>query len=74
MSGIRVERDAQEMVEYYRRLIEGFPIISIEDGLQEEDWQGWQLMTKTLGHKVQLIGDDLFVTNTKRLKKGIDTM
>ena len=64
MSGIRVERDAQEMVEYYRRLIEGFPIISIEDGLQEEDWQGWQLMTKTLGHKVQLIGDDLFVTNT----------
>ncbi len=72
MSGIRVERDAQEMVEYYRRLIEGFPIISIEDGLQEEDWQGWQLMTKTLGHKVQLIGDDLFVTNTKRLKKGIE--
>ena len=60
------------MVEYYRRLIEGFPIISIEDGLQEEDWQGWQLMTKTLGHKVQLIGDDLFVTNTKRLKKGIE--
>ncbi len=72
MSGIRVERDAQEMVEYYRRLIEGFPIISIEDGLEEEDWQGWQLMTKTLGHKVQLIGDDLFVTNTKRLKKGIE--
>lgn len=72
MSGIRVERNAQEMVEYYRRLIEGFPIISIEDGLQEEDWQGWQLMTKTLGHKVQLIGDDLFVTNTKRLKKGIE--
>ena len=72
MSGIRVERDAQEMVEYYRRLIEVFPIISIEDGLQEEDWQGWQLMTKTLGHKVQLIGDDLFVTNTKRLKKGIE--
>ena len=72
MSGIRVERDAQVMVEYYRRLIEGFPIISIEDGLQEEDWQGWQLMTKTLGHKVQLIGDDLFVTNTKRLKKGIE--
>ena len=65
MSGIRVERDAREMVEYYRRLVEGFPIISIEDGLQEEDWEGWQLLTKTLG-------DDLFVTNTKRLKKGID--
>ena len=72
MSGIRVERDAREMVEYYRRLVEGFPIISIEDGLQEEDWEGWQLLTKTLGHKLQLVGDDLFVTNTKRLKKGID--
>lgn len=72
MSGIKVERDAQEMVEYYRRLVEGFPIISIEDGLQEEDWEGWQLLTKTLGHKIQLVGDDLFVTNTKRLKKGID--
>lgn len=72
MSGIRVERDAREMVEYYRRLAEGFPIISIEDGLQEEDWEGWQLLTKTLGHKLQLVGDDLFVTNTKRLKKGID--
>ena len=72
MSGIRVERDAREMVEYYRRLVEGFPIISIEDGLQEEDWEGWQLLTKTLAHKLQLVGDDLFVTNTKRLKKGID--
>ena len=72
MSGIRVESDAREMVEYYRRLVEGFPIISIEDGLQEEDWEGWQLLTKTLGHKLQLVGDDLFVTNTKRLKKGID--
>ena len=70
MSGIRVERDAREMVEYYRRLVEGFPIISIEDGLQEEDWEGWQLLTKTLGHKLQLVGDDLFVTNTKRLKIG----
>ncbi len=72
MTGIRVERDAGEMVEYYRRLVEGFPILSIEDGLQEEDWEGWQLLTKTLGHKVQLVGDDLFVTNTKRLKKGIE--
>ncbi len=71
MSGIKVERNAEEMVEYYRRLTEGFPIISIEDGLWEEDWEGWQLLTKTLGHKVQLVGDDLFVTNTKRLEKGI---
>ena len=72
MSGIRVERDAQEMVDYYRRLAEGFPILSIEDGLWEEDWKGWQLLTKTLGHKLQLVGDDLFVTNTGRLKKGIE--
>ncbi|MCI9148372.1 MAG: phosphopyruvate hydratase [Hungatella sp.] len=72
MSGIKVERDAQEMVEYYRRLVEGFPIVSIEDGLWEEDWEGWQLLTRTLGHKIQLVGDDLFVTNTERLKKGIE--
>ncbi|MCI8517409.1 MAG: phosphopyruvate hydratase [Hungatella sp.] len=72
MSGIRVERDAREMVEYYRRLTEGFPILSIEDGLWEEDWEGWQLLTSTLGHKIQLVGDDLFVTNTKRLKRGIE--
>lgn len=72
MTGVRVERDAQEMVEYYRRLTEGFPILSIEDGLQEEDWEGWQMLTKTLGHKIQLVGDDLFVTNTKRLRKGIE--
>ena len=52
--------------------MEKFPIISIEDGLQEEDWEGWQLLTKTLGSRIQLVGDDLFVTNTKRLKKGIE--
>ncbi|MBS6647033.1 MAG: phosphopyruvate hydratase [Clostridiaceae bacterium] len=72
MSGIEVRRDAKEMVDYYRRLVDGFPIISIEDGLQEEDWEGWQMLTKTLGNKIQLVGDDLFVTNTKRLKKGIE--
>lgn len=72
MSGIQVQRTAEEMVDYYLRLVDGFPIISIEDGLQEEDWEGWQLMTKKLGHKVQLVGDDLFVTNTRRLKKGIE--
>lgn len=70
-SGIQVQRTAQEMVDYFRRLVEGFPICSIEDGLQEEDWEGWKLLTKTLGNRVQLVGDDLFVTNTARLKKGI---
>lgn len=72
MSGMQVKRTAEEMVEYYQRLVDGFPIISIEDGLQEEDWEGWQMLTKRLGHRIQLVGDDLFVTNTKRLKKGID--
>ncbi len=71
MNGIPVQRSSQEMVEYFRRLVEGFPICSIEDGLAEEDWDGWKLLTRTLGHKVQLVGDDLFVTNTKRLEKGI---
>ncbi len=72
MTGKQVERTAKEMVEYYAGLVEKFPIISIEDGLQEEDWEGWQLLTKTLGSRIQLVGDDLFVTNTKRLKKGIE--
>ena len=71
MAGIKVERSTREMVEYFRRLVEGYPICSIEDALHEEDWEGWQLLTKILGDKVQLVGDDLFVTNTKRLKKGI---
>ena len=71
MSGRRVERTAEEMVEYFKRLTEHFPICSIEHGLQEEDWEGWKLLTRTLGDRVQLVGDDLFVTNTKRLKKGI---
>ena len=72
MTGKQVERTAEEMVEYYTGLVEKFPIISIEDGLQEEDWEGWQLLTKTLGSRIQLVGDDLFVTNTKHLKKGIE--
>ena len=67
-----MERTAEEMVEYFKRLTEHFPICSIEDGLQEEDWEGWKLLTRTLGDRVQLVGDDLFVTNTKRLKKGIE--
>lgn len=72
MSGIQVERSAKEMVDYYLRLVDGFPIFSIEDGLQEEDWEGWKMLTDKLGHRIQLVGDDLFVTNTKRLKKGIE--
>ncbi len=72
MQGVRVERTAREMVEYYKGLVEKFPICSIEDGLQEEDWEGWKLLTDALGDKIQLVGDDLFVTNTSRLKRGID--
>ncbi|EET59310.1 phosphopyruvate hydratase [Marvinbryantia formatexigens DSM 14469] len=71
MRGETVERTAEEMIAYYRGLLEKFPIISIEDGLNEEDWSGWQKMTKELGEKVQLVGDDLFVTNPERLRKGI---
>ncbi len=61
-----------EMVDYYKRLVEKYPIISIEDGLDEEDWQGWKELTGKLGKKIQLVGDDLFVTNTDRLKKGLE--
>ena len=62
---------SKELVEHWKSLCEKYPIYSIEDGLDEEDWEGWQLMTKELGDKVQLVGDDLFVTNTERLSKGI---
>jgi len=61
-----------EMVDYYAGLVEKYPIISIEDGMAEEDWDGWKKLTEKIGDKVQLVGDDLFVTNTKRLKKGIE--
>ena len=60
-----------ELIEHWKGLVEKYPIISIEDALDEEDWEGWQLLTKELGDKVQLVGDDLFVTNTERLAKGI---
>lgn len=60
-----------EMVEYYKGLVDKYPIISIEDGLDEEDWDGWKLMVDTLGDRLQIVGDDLFVTNTERLSKGI---
>ncbi|KOF57333.1 MULTISPECIES: phosphopyruvate hydratase [Clostridium] len=62
---------AEEMASYYEGLVNKYPIISIEDGLAEEDWEGWKILTEKLGDKVQLVGDDLFVTNTKRLEKGI---
>ena len=63
---------SEELIEHWKQLVEKYPIISIEDGLDEEDWEGWQKMTAELGNKVQLVGDDLFVTNTERLKKGIE--
>lgn len=72
MAGHPVRRSSEELVDYYEDLVRRFPICSIEDGLQEEDWDGWQKLTKALGGKIQLVGDDLFVTNTKRLKKGIE--
>ena len=64
---------SEELIEHWKKLVEKYPIISIEDALDEEDWEGWQKLTKELGDKVQLVGDDLFVTNTERLKKGIDS-
>lgn len=67
------EFTSAELVEHWKKLVEKYPIISIEDGLDEEDWEGWKLLTKELSGKVQLVGDDLFVTNTERLKKGIDS-
>lgn len=65
-------RSSEEQVAYLTQLTEKYPIISIEDGMHEDDWAGWKLLTQKIGHRVQLVGDDLFVTNTKRLKKGID--
>ena len=71
LKGEDVLRNTEEMIDYYEQLVEKFPIISIEDGLAEEDWDGWKALTERLGHKIQLVGDDLFVTNTKRLDAGI---
>jgi enolase len=65
------KRDSQYMINFYAQLLNKYPIISIEDGLAEDDWKGWQALTQALGNKVQLVGDDLFVTNTKRLQRGI---
>jgi len=68
----RRERSAKQMVRFYSELVRQYPIISIEDGLSQEDWEGWRLLTQTVGNKVQIVGDDLFVTNTSRLKRGIE--
>ena len=72
LAGEGRELTSDEMVDYWEALVNKYPIISIEDGLAEEDWDGWKLLTERLGDKIQLVGDDLFVTNTKRLAKGID--
>jgi len=69
---IGVTKNTEEMIAFYEDLVNRYPIISIEDGLAEEDWDGWKLLTDRLGSKIQLVGDDLFVTNTTRLQKGID--
>ncbi|MCD5407121.1 MAG: phosphopyruvate hydratase [Desulfotomaculum sp.] len=73
LAGEGTTKTAAEMVEFYEQLVDNFPIISIEDGLDEDDWDGWKMLTERLGHKVQIVGDDLFVTNTERLKQGIAT-
>src|SRR3989338_7588947 len=65
-------KTAQDMVDFYAGLCERYPIFSIEDGLGENDWEGWSVLTKRLGSEIQLVGDDLFVTNVKRLQMGID--
>ncbi len=72
LSGEGVEKSADELVDYYEDLCTRYPIISIEDGFSEDDWDGWKKMTDRLGKKVQIVGDDLFVTNTEKLSKGIE--
>ena len=71
MKGREICRSTEEMIAYYVKLAEQYPIFSLEDGLDEEDWDGWQQLTKQLGRRLQLVGDDLFVTNVKRLAAGI---
>jgi enolase len=71
LPGEKKELDGKGMVEFYKKLSEQFPIVSIEDGMAEDDWDGWVALTQALGKRVQLVGDDLFVTNTERIKMGI---
>ena len=72
MAGKEIRRNSEEMVQYYEKLVEDYPIFSIEDGLNEEDMPGWKVLTYRLGEKILLVGDDLFVTNVMRLKEGIE--
>ncbi len=72
LKGENIKRTSKEMIDYYEMLVNKYPIISIEDGLSEDDWDGWKNLTDRLGNRVQIVGDDLFVTNTERIKKGID--
>lgn len=71
-AGLNRTFNSMELADYYSALVQSYPIISIEDGMAEDDWEGWRLLTETLGRKIQLVGDDLFVTNPRRLQKGID--
>ena len=72
LAGEGIEYTREQMVDYWESLVDTYPIISIEDGMAEEDWEGWKMLTDRIGDRVQLVGDDLFVTNTKRLAKGIE--
>ena len=72
MHGFKVARTAEELIDYYEELASEFPVVSIEDPLDEEDWEGWELLTARLERDIQLVGDDLFVTNVRRLRKGIE--
>ena len=72
LTGEGRELTSEEMVDYWEALVDKYPIISIEDGMAEEDWEGWKALTDRIGNRVQLVGDDLFVTNSKRLAKGIE--
>lgn len=72
LAGEGTSKTADEMIDFYEGLIDRYPIISLEDGLDEEDWEGWQRLTDRLGNRLQIVGDDLFVTNTKRLVRGIE--
>jgi enolase len=71
LAGDSEKKTSEEMILYYERLCSSYPIFSIEDGMDQEDWDGWKKMTEVLGEKIQIVGDDLFVTNTERLQRGI---
>jgi len=70
-AGTRVDRNPEQLVDWYEKLLDRFPIVSIEDGMAENDWKGWRVLTERLGGRVQLVGDDLFVTNAALLRKGV---